>query len=200
MGVRLTPVYPAGVPAPAAPQPRLWLPPTAVRDPKVAEHLVDSRKDYNARLLQLFHVTGWILDEWNRELANIDQLLRLGQAFETIPAGYPVIPGYFHLLRLNPNAPFSVTPITGPNGQFAVPTSQMLDRLRESDLQHKTAVEARRVQMENQLKAEERDKARFRESRREELFDRARSAYDVQISFSPEHKWTQNVNGKRGGK
>jgi hypothetical protein len=117
---------------------------------------------------------------------------------EDIPAGFPVIPGYFHLLRLNPNAPFTVTPITGPNGEFVHPTSRMLDRLRESDLQHRAAVEARKARMDRELAAEERDKARFRDDRREELFDRLASARETRISFDTDHAWTQNVNGRRG--
>jgi hypothetical protein len=175
----------------------LWLPPTARKEPKVADHLVEGRKDFTAQLLELVYLEGGILDEWNPELKKIDPLLRLGQAVEEVPAGFPLIPGYFHLLRFNMNAPPTVTPITGPNDSFAYPTSRMLDRLRESDLQNRAAVEARRVEMENRVRAEEREKTRFRDARREELFDRLASARETRISFDRDHAWTQNVNGRR---
>jgi hypothetical protein len=186
--------------------PELWVPPSArtirrAEDYQKTSHgqeLAENRKDFTAQLLDLFYLTGGILDDWNRELQRIDELLKLGQAVELIPAGFPVIPGYYHLLRLNRNAPPSVTPITGPNGVFAVPTSKMLDKLREGDLQHRAAVEARRVRMENEIRADERSKARFRQERREELFGRLRSATETSISFNPEHRWSQNVAGRRG--
>jgi hypothetical protein len=102
------------------------------------------------------------------------------------------------LLRLNKNAPPSVTPITGPNQSFAVPTSRMLDKLREGDLQHRAALEARKARMEAEKAAEERDKTRFRDDRQHEIFDRWKSARETQISFDQGHRWTQNVAGRKG--
>ena len=190
-------VYPTGKPSEPTPTADLWLPPTARREPKVAENLVENRKDYTAQLRELLYLEGGVLDEWNRELAKMDRFLQLAQAMEDIPAGFPLVPGYFHLVRWNVNAPPSCTAIHGPDGEFAYPTSRMLERLRESDLQNRAAVEARRVEVENTARAEEREKTRQREDRREELFGRLRSAREVQISFDPGHAWTQNTAGRR---
>jgi hypothetical protein len=183
----------------------LWVPPSArtirrAEDYQKTAHgqqLAEDRKDYTQQLMELFYLTGGILTEWNIELQKIDPLLLLGQAVEFVPAGFPVMPGYYHLLRLNKNAPPSVTPITGPNQSFAVPTSRMLDKIREGDLQHRAALEARKARMEAEGRGGTRQE-RFRDDRQREIFDRWKSARETQISFSPGHKWTQNVAGRKG--
>lgn len=170
----------------------LWVP------PKVAEELVDRRKDYTRRVLGLMHLEGGILNRWNAELRKIDPHLRLGQAFESVPEGYPLVPGYYHLVRLNPDAPPTTEPIMGPNGEFVEPSGQMLERLRASDLQNPAVMRDRqkREQLAEELK--ERATARLREERRDELFGRLAAATETRVSMVP--GWSQNAAGKRGRK
>lgn len=171
---------------------RLWVP------PQVDQRLVDGTRDYNTHVLSMLHMEGGILDEWNKELVRMDPHLRLAQA--SPQAETPLAAGFYHLVRLNPGAPITVQPITGPSGEFVEPGSQLLDRLREMDLQNVAARVDRlkRERYEEHMQARERE--RDDERRRAEVEERWAAATRAQVSMNRDTPWHQNAAGRRGRK
>lgn len=170
----------------------LWVP------PKVERELRDRTTEYEAELRGMFRFDGGILDVWNRELKQIDPLLRLVQAREKAHAP-GVRPGYYHLWRDNPGAPPWVQPLTGPHGDFVEPNSAMLGVLRASDLQNARAVaDRRRLEMEAEREADRLKKAGHDE-RVEGAVELVKSLTETRVSMT-DQGWSQNVAGRKGVK
>lgn len=169
---------------------QLFLPPSVTRE------LQQERMAHHARITALTHYAG-TMDDFNTDLKQIDPYLELVKAKETIEAGTPLKPGYWHVIRHNPGAPPSIMTIEGPSGEYIEPDSGVFRQLQEwCDLQN-PAVNHRRRQRERDIKtAEERRRAREREDTDAEAIDRYLAATRTQVSMVP--GWAQNVAGKRG--
>lgn len=172
----------------------MWVPPSVSRE------LVEDRIEYSTKLRDLLYLEGGILDDWNRELRKIDPYLRLGQAVEKVPVGFPLKPGYFHIIRLNPDAPPTTNTLEGPNGEFVQPSLGMLERLKASDLQNAAVMRARKAAEQAQEAAKEKEKQGDRELRVEEGVERYKAATRTQVLTSEDVPWSQNVAGRRNGK
>jgi hypothetical protein len=169
----------------------LWVP------PKVARELREETLEYNVSTLDMFDLFGPFYDKWNRELKKLDPMLRLGKAKEKAFA-VGVIPGYYHLIRINPGAPLWTMPLHDSQGRFVEPTSRMLDQLRERDMQNMRVVRDRQKQIAVKEKADEKAKQDRREYLEEKAEEHYAARFKTRVSFNPNMKWSQNVAGRRG--
>jgi hypothetical protein len=167
----------------------LWVPPTISRELQ-AEAAQDEAE------VRLAMALKGQLDWWNRELKKIDERLEMAW-FPEGTSIVGVVPGRYHVLRFEPGAPVTIIPVTGPNGEFVEPNSAVFDKLRQSDLWNDQAQRARRRAQEELTRAKERQAAREREERREELQDRARAAWGVSVSMSKAGPWRQTAKARR---
>jgi hypothetical protein len=169
----------------------IWLPSDPMLDARAE---VDAERQAYAeeRVAQMRHLIA--------ELRRIDPYLDLVKVREDSPGDATVIPGYWHVVRHNPDAPDTWMPITGEDGEFAEPTSRIFDKLAEGDMwrdEHK--VRARKRQAKDAADRE-REKERRRERLSSEMNERVLAATRTQISMNPDTPWTQNVDGRRGRK
>lgn len=174
----------------------LYLPSTAFREPKVSrEHLAGTRQ-WEARVKGMMHTTGPILDHWQPVLADIDPLLRLWRAHENAHAA-GVLPGYYHLVRLNEGAPMWLMPLMGPQHEFVEPTDAMLRGLRRADLQNPRVLRDRALAARREETAKERAEARDDEDRLAEAWQRVQAIRRTQVLMSPDIPWAQNAAGQK---
>lgn len=154
------------------------------------------RDAYNAQVTQLaaaqhvYHQLEW----FNRELRRIDRLLEM----VFIPPGADTTgtqcrPGFYHVIRRNENAPITVMVVHGEHGEFVEPTSRIFDRLRQGDLWNESSVRARENAERRAAEAADRERAREREARQDELVERVKAATRTQVSMNPDTPWSQNA-------
>ena len=167
----------------------MWVP------PRVAQELREQTQAHNTAVQGMFDFD--IAAEWNQELRKIDPLLRIAKAKERAHAP-GVVPGYYHLVRINPGAPLWVQPLHDQNGQYVEPSSAMLNWLRGADLQNPVAVRDRQKLDKAAEKAAERTAALEHEQRVDTMMDRWKAASQVRIPFNTDSRWSQNVAGLRG--
>lgn len=169
---------------------RLWVP------PKVDRELQQKTQEHTAQVMAMVDRFRGILSYWTRELKQKDPDLEMIFAPPTATAA-GLIPGRYHVMKHIPGAPPALLPITGPDGEFVEPTSQIMEKLAENDLQNIQAVDARRRAMEAEERARERDRERDAELRREELVERWKAATQTRVSMNRDAPWSQNVAGRR---
>jgi hypothetical protein len=139
--------------------------------------------------------------KWNRELERLDPLLRLVKGPDWLVIGTPLVPGAYHLLRANPGAPMSVTPIVDSEGRALMePPGKLLEQLQGMDLQDVRVERMRERIRRAEAEREERRKVGVREGRRAEALERWRAVSETQVSMNRDTPWSQNAAGKRGAK
>lgn len=169
---------------------KVWVP------PNVEKRLVDERNKAKAEMMQMVYLKG-VMDDFNKQLREIDPYLEIALATETVLAGNPLKPGFWHIIRHNPGAPPSVMTIEGANGEYIEPNHEVFRKLKEDNDMWNPASARRVLEREERLhKAEERRRQLERESRVEEMTERWNAATRTQISMVP--GWSQNVAGKKG--
>lgn len=169
---------------------KIWVP------QQTNKRLLDERRQFAAELAQMMYVKG-VMDEFNKELREIDPYLELVQAKEKIKAGNPLKPGYWHIVRHNPGAPPTVMTIEGENGEYVEPNAEVFRRLKEdNDMWNVESAHRRRKREEKLELAKERRKDRERKERQEEIMERWNAATRTQVSMLP--GWSQNSAGRRG--
>jgi hypothetical protein len=169
---------------------KLWVP------PQVSQQLRDTTAAHNRRLLDMFQLNDSVQSRWNPELGRLDPLLKLAKAKDG--ADDPQVkPGFWHLIRLNELAPFWVQPLMSPTGGFVEPTSQMLDLLRQSDLQNSRAVRARQALDQREMRERNAARAREDEQRQDELREQVAAVTRTQVSMNPDVPWSQNAAGAK---
>lgn len=139
----------------------LWIPP----------RLRAGTDEYRKELRDAMSFQNTVCAAWNPELQKIDPYLRLAKAHDNAHC-MGVRPGYYHLVRLNPDAPPWVQPLSTTDGRFIEPTSQMLDDLRASDMQNARAMADRAARELRDEQSRERDQARRDEERMDDMLDR----------------------------
>lgn len=169
---------------------RLFVPPGVTRE------LQQERLAHYARVAALTHYSD-VMDDFNADLKQIDPYLELVKAKESIEAGTPLKPGYWHVIRHNPGAAPSIMTIEGPDGEYVEPSSAVFERLQGwCDLQN-PAVERRRRQRTDEIaRAQQRRLAREREEAEQETLQRYLAGTRTQVSMAP--NWSQNTAGRRG--
>lgn len=148
----------------------LWVPPS------VTAEMMEERRAHTAEALRQLELRNELRD-WNRQLKEIDSRLELVKAREdtTFPG---LKPGYYHVVRHNEGAAPSFIVHEGPNGEFREPDSGLFERLRRGDMWNDRAMRDASERDRKLQAAAERQRAREREERVEELMDRAKAAWN----------------------
>lgn len=175
---------------------RIFLPPKVAR-----EHRENSREFAAAIKAATFEDP--VCHRWNRELARVDPLLRMvkNRSDDAWVVGTPLVPGAYHLLRVNEGAPMSVTPVVDPSGRpLPEPPGRLLEDLKAMDLQNVQVTELRRKVREESDRREERRKELVREQRRDTIAEHWKAVSETSVSMNRDTPWSQNAAGKRGVK
>lgn len=172
----------------------MWVPPTVSRE------LYEERLEYE-QVVQLMLECDQPNDELNRAVAQVDPGLAVVRAKPTVRTGFPLKPGFWHLIRRNQGAPLTVEVIQGPNEEFVEPSpDRLVQMLHERDLQNPAVVREMVRRKEEQQRLAEVEKQRVRAERDEEVSDRLLAATRTFVSLSPDVPWTQAHAGRRGRK
>lgn len=175
----------------------LWLPPAADAN-------LDARRQTDAERAEFVEYMRGLLPEtrrMNEELRRVDPYLELVFIGDRAPDDDPaIVPGRWHVVRHNPDAPDTYMPVTGDGGSYAEPTSRVFDKLAEGNLWNASHLQRQRKREARRAAERQRAKELRREQFADDATDRWKAASEVRISFSPEHRWTQNVAGRRGKK
>lgn len=168
----------------------LWLPPA------VAEELRDNTSRYKQRLLR--NLTDEEAPQgFGRALKELDERLFVARAKGIVETGLALKPGHWHIFRDNDGAPPSVMTLEGEHGEYVEPTSRVLDRLRENDLQRPGALQERFRRQQKEEEAEQRRQEQEEEAFDQDVLERWKAARRVQVSMNPDTPWTQNARGRR---
>jgi hypothetical protein len=173
----------------------LWLP------PKVSHELQQRTKENNAVTLSMFDLQYGIVGKWNKEnspLRKLDPMLRIGKAKEKAEA-IGVVPGYYHLIRINPNAPTWAVPLHDGNGGFIEPTEALIEMLRRQDLQNPRVQRDKEKAKADAEAAADRDDQNRHEGRVDNMMSNWRAIARPSILVS-DVKWSNRAAGKRGRK
>lgn len=146
--------------------PELWTPDqaNAERNAGIEVHLRDHIAE-GARL--------------ERELKQFDPYLEVGFIGERAPAYPGVMPGRWHVIRRNPDGFDTFLPIAGPDGEYMVPSYQMVEELRRRDLHRPGAIEERMKATRDEWERREKSRELFREQARDEAAETYRAAKRV---------------------
>lgn len=161
--------------------------PDAVRESMEREQLVD---DHLAR-------GKWL----GRELRALDPALSCVWVKENVPEHvaerHGMVPGRWHVRRENqPPAEPSYKPIVGPLNEYREPDSGVLEELRRQDMWN-PEVAARYFGETKRKEAErERDAARVREARREDIALNVKAKLNPGVSFG-DGRWSYRAGAKR---
>lgn len=162
--------------------------------PRVARELLDERMQFIQALIRACHKDA-ICNEWDRELQRLDERLEMLKAPEHQVVGMPLEPGFYHLIRWNEGAPPSVTPVRGEHGEFRVPDSGLLEKLKGLDLQNARVVAEHKLQQARAQISHERGKLNRREARRGDMLERWHAVSRTQVSMNTDTPWAQNAAG-----
>lgn len=134
----------------------------------------------------------------NRELHDIDPYLELVFVGERAPDDDPaIVPGRWHVVRHNPDAPDTWLPVVGENDSYAEPTSRIFERLAEGNMWNSSHLERKRKREARRAAERERDKERNRVAMAEELNEHLAAASRTQVSLNTDTPWAQNHQGTR---
>jgi hypothetical protein len=161
----------------------MWVPPAVHRD------ILDERRRFDAATLKGLELLEE-LRRFNEELQRIDPHLELVRASPnaTLPG---LKPGYYHVVRHNPDAPVSVDVLEGPDGEFVEPGSNVFDMLERSDMWSERAMKIRQKKELDAARSKERAREKEREDRIYEFKERWKQANSDQILIK-EAPWARS--------
>ena len=172
----------------------LWVPPSVSRD------LREETAEYNHATLAMFELNYGLAGKWNKPngpLRKFDPLMRVGKAYDNADGIQGVVPGFYHLIRINPgNEPIWCIPIHD-NGRYAEPSEELLQMMRNSDMQNPQVLRDKERMAIAEDKSKQREKLRKREEREGAMMEAWRNIYQPKVSFGGKG-WTNSVDGKRG--
>lgn len=173
----------------------LWTPQSAERQ---ARAQVDAEREAFAEYMR------GLLPEtrrMNEELRRIDPYLELVFVGERAPDDDPaIVPGRWHVVRHNPDAPDTWMPVVGENDGYAEPTSRIFDKLAVENMWNASHLERKRKREARRAAERERDKERNRALKAQEFNERHAAATRTQVSMNTDVPWAQNFQGtKRRG-
>lgn len=166
----------------------MWIPDSAKRQMERSRF----NDDVAARIVADTLAT---MNEFNYELQQIDPLLEIVRAGDRIDPGTPLKPGYWHVIRRNEGAPWSVMVVEGENGEYVEPTSRLFEKLRQGDLWSPENMKRIETARQKATEAAERMKTRERQERQQELMERWKATSQTQVSMNVGEGWAQNING-----
>lgn len=176
--------------------------PARVQREIIKEKWAEQRAQQRALVERMLDFDDPVCREWAPVLAKLDPMLRLGRARpQAYEPGVSVTPGFYHWVRENEGAPWTVTPITAPDGvSFAEPDSRLLAQLEGNDLQDPRVWRALIEQAEQaEAERERREDERLREMN-ETVYEKFLAGTRTQVSMNSDSPWTQNAAGRRDAK
>jgi hypothetical protein len=161
----------------------------------VQREIADRRDSYRAAVLDSIDTECQepLLLEYCARLQSLDRRLLLVRARETVIAGVPMKPGYYHLLIDNgPGIPVTVTVIEGAGGEFCEPTSRIFEKLGAGDMREQRNLDRFERTERDRFESVEREKARDRDERREHIGELVKAYTETSVSLTDARPWTQN--------
>lgn len=150
----------------------LWLPNGVTRE------MDDAKKDFTAQVMGQVQEE---LERFNKEIRRLDPYTSLVRADPR--SKHPQLrPGYYHIIRRPPDGPPMIEVWEGPNGEFKEPGSDLFEWLRHSDLWSDRTRREREKRQKQLKKLAEREREAEAYDRREELYQRIRSATRTSIA------------------
>lgn len=105
-----------------------------------------------------------------------------------------LVPGRWHIRRLNEKTLDTYMPLVGPNGEYTEPHSGHLEALKRGDLWNRDVVGELRREREAQRVAEEKAKQAISEERVDTMATHIKSRLNPGVSFSDARPWRNRVN------
>jgi hypothetical protein len=165
----------------------LYLPPSIA---------AEKRREFAAQINARVHVDRRCV-EWTQRLqTEVDPLMVMVRANDTIEIGTPLWPGHYHVLRFNPQAPMSVIPVH-EEGRYCEPDSRLLEVLNRGRLTEHRVTDRLAADERAEQRRLDRVAANAKEERRTELVERVDAATRTQVTTDRSQPWTQNVSGRR---
>lgn len=165
----------------------LYLPETAV---------AEMRQRFANEVLKRVTIEDDRAKEFTATLQKIDPRLFMVKAYDEIEPGTPLVPGFYHVLRRNDDAPLTVLPVHD-NGAYVEPDSRVFDALARGNMASRRVMSDLEQQEKAVEKAVEREKANKRDDRQAELKDRVNAAVRAQVSLDRSVPWTQTSKARR---
>lgn len=179
----------------------LWLPPSARQAAR------DKRAAYDRAVLNGMALHAR-LEEWNRDLREIDPHLELVRA--SVQTSHPaLVPGFYHLIRHNPGVPVSVLVVGDRDGRlvlghadeplgFREPDSSLFEEIKKQDLWSDRSTRER----EKRAREAERQASKRRERERADIVtevrDRVKATFSPGVSMAQAGPWSYRAGkGKK---
>jgi len=158
---------------------------------------IQRQREHHAGIMARATINDPRARELTTVLQNIDDGLFVVRAHPMFEAHAGMIPGCYHVLVMRPGVPTNAIPLHA-NGAYVEPTIERVTEVllagNMGDRRVRESVAARDAAVDT---AAERELARQRSERREELKDRVNAATRAQISMDDTLPWTQNSAGRR---
>jgi len=164
--------------------------------PKVARELAEETRRYEADIDRVCHSDA-TCERWTYELRKLDPYLRMVKAPERPVLGLALVAGAYHIVRDNPTAPVTVTPVVNNEGLPMEPPGSLLEKLKGTDLQNAQVRRMREQVAEAERVAAVKQDEVDTERRVETAMEHWRARTQTRISFDPDHRWTQNAAGRK---
>lgn len=132
---------------------------------------------------------GLLFDSY---LKQIDSRLELVWVKERATAP-GLVPGRWHIRRLNDETLDTYIPLVGPNGEYTEPHSGHLEALKRGDLWNRNVVAELRKEREASERATQKAKQEVSEERIDTMATHIKSRLNPSVSFSDARPWTNRI-------
>ncbi len=167
-----------------------WIPDHTLREHEAARARQIAEVNLMAQLTS-------VCKEWTPLLKEIDEDLEM-VFFDENARSAGVAPGRFHVVRWNSTGPPGLIPVTGPNGEFTFPYSQLLDKVREADLWDDRVIKDREKRDKKIEAAKARQEEQEARERAEEYEDRVKALINPSVSMTGQGKgWNYRAAGRK---
>jgi hypothetical protein len=160
---------------------------------------VERRREFEASILRNVTVEDARAREYTTLLQQIRPDMFMVKAHNTIWDNVPLRPGFYHILVRNQDAPMTVITVTD-GGAYAEPDSRVFTQLGLMDQSERRVRDRLRQQEQEERDAIEKDRLEGQERRLQVAREVVLSATRAQVSMDRTIPWTQNSDGRRGGR
>lgn len=160
----------------------------------IAQQNADQSRQHLANVMAV--VLGEELDQFNRELKEIDPNLEVVWNDEQEKPVVGLKPGRFHLIRDNGALPPTIVALETDDGEFYPLTSGLFEKIQRMDLWNDKVQKEKRRRDERILKARENQAERERQERIEEIDFRLKAANNPGILFGG-NDWSYKAGARK---
>jgi hypothetical protein len=148
--------------------------------------------------VQMKRTRGEWLHYFDQQLKEMDPNLSLVKASETAPRFGGMIPGLWHVRRVNgAGIPDTYLPIDDGNGNFVEPHMGILEGLRSNDMRRPGALHEMRKKWDAEQRDYDKRLQAFKDERMEEFKDRYKFHAHGSVSMA-DVRWKNSAKGRRG--